>query len=110
MAIRMVLINATCRPQNRPWVVILDAWCLIENEARNLQFQIKHMFWALSFMKNYNSEDILAMTLKTRNAKKLREEKVLRGILQLLATKQQHDGVKVSAKIDSFSRTEMGWW
>ena len=42
--------------------VILDAWYLIENEARIRKFQIKHMFWALYFMKNYDSVDILAGT------------------------------------------------
>ena len=127
MFIGMALINATCRSQNRPdavdtsvnchsirtWIaawyghrpwVILDAWCLIKNKTRNLKFQIKYMFWVLYFIrKNYNLEDILAGTLNiTRNAKKLRENKV-RGILQMLA--KQH-GVKVSAKTYSFEMVE----
>ena len=82
------------------------SWCmvLIKNKTRNLKFQIKYMFWVLYFIrKNYNLEDILAGTLNiTRNAKKLRENKV-RGILQILA--KQH-GVKVSAKIYSFEMVE----
>ena len=111
VAVGMVLINATYSHQNRPdavdtlnchalrkWKaayghrprVILDAWYLIENKARICKFQIKHIFWALYFMKNYNSEDSLAGTLKT-NAKTLREK--VRGILQLLAKKHV---VKVS--------------
>ena len=62
------------------------------------------MFWVIYFIrKNYNLEDILAGTLNiTRNAKKLRENKV-RGILQMLA--KQH-GVKVSAKTYSFEMVE----
>ena len=109
----MALVNATYRPQNLPdavdtmnchalrkWKaayghrprVLLDAWCLIENRARHQKLKMKHMFWALYFLKNYTSEDSLAGTSNT-TPKTFREK--VRGILQLLA--KQH-GVKVSEK------------
>ena len=114
----MAVANITYCPQNRPdavdtlnchalrkWKaayghrpqVILDAWCLIENNEtrRKKKYELKHLFWALYFMKNYMSEDSLAGTLHA-TPKTLREK--VRGILQLLA---KQNGVKVSERRSS---------
>jgi len=49
---------------HRP-AVLDEAWRQIKSEARKRKIQLKHFFWALHFMKTYQSEDNLANRMNT---------------------------------------------
>jgi len=49
---------------HRP-AVLDEAWRQIKSEARKRNMQLKHFFWAMHFMKTYQSEDNLSNTMNT---------------------------------------------
>jgi hypothetical protein len=49
---------------HRP-AVLDEAWQQIKSEARKKNMQLKHFFWAMHFMKTYQSEDNLANIMNT---------------------------------------------
>jgi len=63
-------------------IVLFEAWLPIKARALKREIELKHFFWALNFMKTYQTEDNLARTLNT-TPKTLRGK--VKGIIKLMA-------------------------
>lgn len=62
-------------------VICTEAWIMISKQAKRKNFEVKHFYWALHFMRTYKTETELARALKT-NPKTLRYR--VKGIVKLL--------------------------
>lgn len=63
-------------------IVCCEAWFMISSKAFTKKLNVTHFYWALYFMRTYQTETELARALKT-NPKTLREK--VREIVRLLS-------------------------